>query len=193
MRFILASASPRRAEVLRDAGIAFEALPTATDESHHPGETPNNFVCRLAESKARAAASRVAPGSAAIVIGADTEVVADGHVYGKPASAEDARRMLQQLAGRTHSVITALAAIRLPDGVQRTELEETRVTFAPLSGAEIEDYVASGEPFDKAGGYAIQGRGGRFVTRVEGCYFNVVGLPLARLDRILRDLGWPGG
>jgi septum formation protein len=98
--------------------------------------------------------------------------------------------MLQELSGRTHAVITGLAAIRLPDGTARIEHETTRVTFAPISEEEIEDYIASGEPFDKAGAYAIQGRGGRYVTRVEGCYFNVVGVPLARLYRILRELGW---
>ncbi len=98
--------------------------------------------------------------------------------------------MLRRLSGTTHSVITGLAAMRLPGRIVRTETETTRVTFAPLTEEEMSAYVSSGEPFDKAGGYAIQGRGGRFVTRVEGCYFNVVGLPLARLYRILRELGW---
>jgi nucleoside triphosphate pyrophosphatase len=193
MKLILASASPRRAEVLRNAGIAFEAMATGVDEAPQPNESPEELVRRLAENKARLAAPRVAGRDGpVIVVGADTEVVLDGAVLGKPASAEDARDMLRRLSGRTHSVITGLAAIRLPDGAARTELETTQVTFAPLTPEEVEDYVASGEPFDKAGAYAIQGRGGRFVTRVEGCYFNVVGLPLARLCRILRDLGWSG-
>jgi len=193
MKLILASASPRRAEVLRNAGIAFEAMATGVDEVPQPNESPEELVRRLAENKARLAAPRVAGRDGpVIVVGADTEVVLDGAVLGKPASAEDARGMLRRLSGRTHSVITGLAAIRLPDGEARTELETTQVSFAPLTPEEVEDYVASGEPFDKAGAYAIQGRGGRFVTRVEGCYFNVVGLPLARLYRILRDLGWSG-
>lgn len=197
MRLILASASPRRAEVLRDAGIAFEAISTNADESPRPDEAPEELVRRLAEAKARAAAAKAAGAGPAIVIAADTEVVVDdpgkGLVLGKPASVKDAREMLRCLSGRTHRVITGLVVIRLPDGALRSELEITHVSFAPLSEREIEEYVASGEPFDKAGAYAIQGRAGRFVTRVEGCYFNVVGLPLARLYRILRALGWSNG
>jgi len=191
MRIILASASTRRAQILREAGIAFEALPVHVDESRCDNEPPTDLVRRLAEAKARVAAERA--DGPAIVVGADTEVVVDGLVLGKPASAEDAAQMLRQLSGRTHEVVTGLAVMRLPDRATRREQEITRVTFAPLSEKEIEDYVASGEPFDKAGGYAIQGRGGRFVTQVEGCYFNVVGLPLARLYRILRELGWQDG
>ena len=179
MRLILASASPRRAQVLRDAGIAFEAVATRVDESRRENELPLDFVRRLAEAKARAAAERTS--IAAIVVGADTEVVVDGLVLGKPASADDAHAMLRRLSSRTHEVLTGLAIVRLPDGAARTEHEITRVTFAPLTEEEIADYIASGEPFDKAGAYAIQGRGGRYVTHVEGCYFNVVGLPLARL------------
>lgn len=188
MRLILASASPRRAEVLRDAGIVFEALPVHVDETRWHNEAAAHLVRRLAKAKAAAAAERAT--GAAIVIGADTEVVVNGDVLGKPAAAQDAREMLRRLSGRVHEVITGLEFIRLPDRATRSEHEITRVTFAPLSDAEIDTYVASGEPFDKAGGYAIQGRGGRFITRVEGCYFNVVGLPLALLYRILRDLGW---
>src|SRR5712692_3814704 len=184
MRIILASASPRRAEVLRNAGIPFETLPTGADESRRPDERPEELVRRLAEAKARS--------GQVIVVGADTEVVLDGLMFGKPTSAEEARAMLHKLGGRTHSVVTGLAAIRLPDGAAHTEHETTLVTLAPLTPEDIEDYVSSGEVFDKAGAYAIQGRAGRFVTRVEGCYFNVVGLPLARLYRILHELGWPG-
>lgn len=188
MKLILASASPRRAEILRDAGIAFEAFATHVDEARREGESVEELVRRLAEAKARAAMAHVSGPS--IMIGADTEVVVEGQVLGKPADAADARRMLTLLAGRTHEVVTGLALIRLPDGTLRVEYETTRVTFAPLNEQEIEAYVASGEPFDKAGAYAIQGRGGRYVTRVEGCYFNVVGVPLARLYRMLRELGW---
>jgi septum formation protein len=188
MRLILASSSPRRAEVLRDAGIPFETIAVNVDETRLAGESAEKMVRRLAEAKARAAAARVA--EPAIVIGADTVVVLGEEVLGKPASAADARAMLARLSGKTHAVMTGLAVIRLPDRATRIETESTRVTFAPLMAQEIEDYLASGEPMDKAGAYAIQGRGGRFVTSIDGCYFNVVGLPLARLYRILKELGW---
>ena len=186
MKLILASSSPRRAEILRHAGIAFEPLPANIDETRWPHEKPVELVERLASSKAQAATWRAAP--PAIVIGADTEVVLDGDIFGKPIGEEDARAMLERLSGRTHEVITGLCAIRLPGGETRVEHEITRVTFAPMSDKEMGDYVASGEPFGKAGGYGIQGRAGRFITRVEGCYFNVVGLPLARVYRILGEM-----
>jgi len=188
MKLILASSSPRRAEVLADAGFTFEVVAARVDESRRTGEQAEAYVRRLAEAKARAVAGGVSP--PAIVIAADTVVVMDGEVLGKPASAEDAGRMLRRLSGRTHQVLTGLAVLKIPGGAARVEIETTRVTFAPLTEAEIEAYVASGEPLDKAGAYAIQGRGGRLVARVEGCYFNVVGLPLARLYRILREMGW---
>jgi len=188
MRLILASSSPRRAVILRDAGIVFESAPVAVDETPRHNEPPLHLVRRLAKAKASAAAERVT--GSAIVIGADTEVVVDGEVLGKPAARLDAREILQRLSGRIHEVITGLELIRLPDRASRSEQETTRVTFATLSALEIDDYIASGECYDKAGGYAIQGRAARFITRVEGCYFNVVGLPLARLYRALRDLGW---
>jgi len=188
MKLILASSSPRRAEVLADAGFTFEVVAARVDESRRTGEQAEAYVRRLAEAKARAVAGGVSP--PAIVIAADTVVVMDGEVLGKPVSAEDAGRMLRRLSGRTHQVLTGLAVLKIPGGAARVEIETTRVTFAPLTEAEIEAYVASGEPLDKAGAYAIQGRGGRLVARVEGCYFNVVGLPLARLYRILREMGW---
>jgi septum formation protein len=188
MRLILASASPRRAEILRNAGISFEAAPAAVDESRWNGETPAHLVRRLAGAKAGAAANRVS--GSAIVLGADTEVVVNGEVLGKPVADVDAREMLRRLSGRVHEVMTGLELIRLPDRATRSEQEVTRVTFAALSAEEISSYVATGEPFDKAGGYAIQGRAGRFITRVEGCYFNVVGLPLSRLCRALLEFGW---
>jgi septum formation protein len=197
MRMILASASPRRAEVLRDAGFEFETRATDVDESPRHGETPAEHVERLAQEKARAAAQGME--GPAIIVGADTVVVAGDEILGKPSSREDARRMLHLLSGRTHEVLTGLALLHLaPEerrnpsrrGAQlRAEVETTRVTFAPLSRREIEEYLASGEPDDKAGAYAIQGRAGRFVTRIEGCYFNVVGLPLARLYRMLGEMG----
>jgi len=198
VKLYLASGSPRRAQILRDAHIAFECVSAPVDEAAHAGETAIERVLRLAQAKAEAGAQAVRragnPGAASpvLAVGADTEVVIDGEVLGKPTSDEDARRMLRRLAGRAHEVITGVTVIRLSAAAdeQRTEHETTRVTFAPLSEADVAAYVASEEHRDKAGGYAIQGRGGTFVTRVEGCYFNVVGLPLARLARMLRELGW---
>lgn len=188
MKLILASASARRAQILRDAGLHFQIISSAVDETPLDGESPQDLVRRLAEQKAQLVAARaVGP---AIIIGADTVVVVDGKMLGKPRSGEEARTMLAQLSGRTHAVFTGLALVRLPDGATRQDLEATQVTFAPLSEEEISSYVATGEPFDKAGAYAVQGRGGRHVSRIEGCFYNVVGLPLARLYRLLKEYGW---
>jgi septum formation protein len=188
MRLILASASVRRAEILRDAGYHFSVLSSAIDETPFAGESPNDLVLRLAEAKAELAAARaVGP---AIIIAADTEVVLDGHIFGKPRSSDDARRMLTKLSGRSHSVLTGVAVVRLPDAERISFVETTRVEFAPLSDEEIARYLATGEPFDKAGAYAIQGYAARYIPRIEGCYFNVVGLPLARIQQALTALGW---
>jgi len=190
MKLILASSSSRRAELLRDAGIAFEVCAPRVDEARHPDETAEKMVARLAEAKARAVAELAGEGKPAIIIGADTAVELDGEIFGKPRDAADAREMLSYLSGRTHFVLTGICVLRLPDGATRSAVERTAVTFTPLDPNEIEAYVTSGEPFDKAGGYAIQGRAGRYIPRIEGCYFNVVGLPLARLHAQLSDLGW---
>jgi septum formation protein len=188
MKLILASASTRRAEILRDAGFHFSVLSSAIDETPYSGENPQDLVQRLAVAKAELVAARaVGP---AIIIAADTEVTLDGHIFGKPRSSDDARRMLEKLSGRTHSVLTGVALIRLPDAERITFVETTLVHFAKLSEDEITRYLATGEPHDKAGGYAIQGRAGRYIPRIEGCYFNVVGLPLARLQQALTELGW---
>jgi septum formation protein len=193
MTLILASSSPRRAEILRQAGIAFEVFAAPVDEARLAGELPTVYVRRLAEAKVRTVVEGGAAAQApAWAVGADTVVLIDGLVLGKPASAAEARSMLESLSGRTHEVLTGIAVLRLPQGPAQVEQETTKVTIAPLSKEEIEDYIATGEPFGKAGAYAIQGRAGRFVTRVEGCYFNIVGLPLGRLYRLLRELGWPG-
>jgi septum formation protein len=191
MKLILASASPRRAEILRDAGIPFDSLAVNIDEAPRAGESAEAMCRRLAEAKARAAAARLsAAGKPAIVVAADTTVEMDGEILGKPASLHQARQMLRRLSGQTHRVLTALSLIRLPDGAARSDLESTAVRFSVLSAPEIDEYVSTGEPVDKAGAYAIQGSAGRFVERIEGCYFNVVGLPLARLYRNLKELGW---
>ena len=188
MELILASASPRRGAILEAAGIRFQRRPTEIDESPLPGESPEACVVRLAEEKARHAARKVT--DPVIVVGADTLVVVDGEALAKPVDEQDARRMLRLLSGRAHRVITGIAVLRLPDGAMRCAAETTTVTFAPLTDREIDDYIATGEPMDKAGAYGIQERAGRFITRIEGCYFNVVGLPLARLYVLLRELGW---
>ncbi len=188
MKLILASASRRRAELLHDAGFHFTVLSSAIDETPYSGETPQLLVQRLANAKAELAAARaVGP---AIIIAADTEVTLEGRIFGKPRSSDDARRMLEKLSGRTHAVVTGVALLRLPDAERRTFVESTLVHFAPLSAEEINRYLATGEPHDKAGGYAIQGRAGRYIPRIEGCFFNVVGLPLARLQHALAELGW---
>lgn len=188
MKLILASASPRRAEILRDAGFSFTQLSSAIDETPYPGESAQDLVLRLAAAKAELVAARAIGPS--IVIAADTEVTLDGHTFGKPRSTDDARRMLEKLSGRTHAVVTGVALIRLPDAERITFVESTLVQFAALSEEDINRYLATDEPHDKAGAYAIQGRAGRFIPRIEGCYFNIVGLPLARLQQALTELGW---
>ncbi len=188
MKLILASASPRRAEILRAAGLSFTVMSSAVDETPYSSESPQDHVQRLAAAKAELVAARaVGP---AIVIAADTVVAIEGKILGKPRSTEDARKMLEQLSGRTHSVLTGVTLIRLPDAESRAFLESTVVHFARLSEDDIVQYLATDEPYDKAGSYAIQGRAGRYIPRIEGCYFNVVGLPLAHLIRALAELGW---
>ena len=187
-KLILASASPRRAEILRDAGFTFAVLSSAVDETPVPGESAQQMVLRLADAKAELVAARaVGP---AIVIAADTAVLIDGEVLGKPRTADDAHNMLTRLSGRVHAVVTGVTLIRLPDAERRSFVETTQVHFASLSPEELTRYLSTDEPFDKAGAYAIQGRAGRYITRIEGCYFNVVGLPLARLCHSLTELGW---
>lgn len=182
-RIVLASASPRRVALLRQVGLAFTVADPGPDRAW-PGEAePRHGVRALALDKAR----RIAPDHPeAIVIGADTLVVTRGARLGKPRDATDARAMLQRLQGRTHEVWTGVALVRGRE--QRTAAEVTSVRFAKLTGAEIDAYVASGEPLDKAGAYAIQGLAAGFVRRIEGDYCNVVGLPLARLRLLLAEL-----
>jgi septum formation protein len=191
MRLILASTSPRRAQILRDAGVVFSIVSSAVDETPIPGEAPSDLVRRLANAKADLVAARsVGP---AIVVAADTVVVLEGQILGKPRSTDDARHMLEKLSGRTHSVVTGVSLIRLPDAEQRAFVEITLVHFDRLSANEITRYLATDEPHDKAGAYAIQGHAGRYIPRIEGCYYNVVGLPLARLVSELHGLGWSEG
>ena len=177
MRLILASASPRRAELLRAGGIDVDVHPADIDESARPNEHADAYVRRVALEKARAVSERM-PGR--LVLGADTAVVIDDEILGKPRDAEDARRMLRLLAGRAHRVMTGVALVGSPaDGGIETGLATTTVEFGPISEPEVRWYVASGEPMGKAGGYAIQGLASRFVTRIDGSYSNVVGLPVS--------------
>lgn len=191
-KIILASASPRRAEILRNAGFEFSVISADVDESLRAGESAPVYVERLAREKANAAAARLRSmnQNSGIIVAADTTVVLDGEILGKPESAEDAHRMLRSLSGKWHEVFTGLAVLPLAAAAPQEQLlvEQTRVQFAKLCENEIDDYVATGEPFDKAGAYAIQGLGGKFIPRIEGCYFNVMGLPLARLYEALRKI-----
>jgi septum formation protein len=183
---ILASASPRRRELLAQAGFVFDVIPTDIPELRKPGEDPIRFVTRLAREKAEAIATTHAVSPDTLVLGADTIVLVDEEILGKPEDAADAARMLRLLSGQTHQVITGLCLAR---GRERQRAAEvTFVRFVTLSDQEIEEYVATGEPLDKAGAYAIQGRAGRWVPRIHGCYFNVVGLPLALVSSMIEAM-----
>jgi len=184
MPLVLASASPRRAELLRAAGIEFEVLPAHIDESARAGEAADAYVRRISDAKARTVAAR-APDRT--VLAADTTVVVDDMMLAKPVDDDDAKRMLRMLSGRSHEVLTAVS-VGHPGGTVLTEIERTRVEFAPMTEFEIEWYVDTGEPRDKAGAYAIQGYASRFVTRIDGSYSNVVGLPIALVYEILKGL-----
>ena len=194
MRLILASASPRRAALLRAAGIAFDVLAADVDESVLPGEAPEAHVRRLAGAKVDAVRPRAGERP---VLGADTVVVVDAEILGKPRDRDDAVRMLRLLSGRTHQVMTGVALSGGATAPASTgalepltpEVEVTTVEFARLTTAEIDWYVASGEPVDKAGAYAVQGLASRFVTRIEGSYSIVVGLPVALVYKLCKQAG----
>jgi septum formation protein len=198
---VLASASPRRSELLTQAGYRFRVHPAHISEDPQPGEDPIAYVSRLAREKAEAVYLELTreltasdsqelhrdDESELAVLGADTTVTLDNMILGKPADAADAARMLRLLSGRTHRVMTGVAVVTA-ESVE-VAAEVTAVRFLTLSEAEIADYVASGEPMDKAGAYAIQGRAARWIPRIEGCYFNVVGLPLALVSSMLEATG----
>ena len=190
-RLILASASPRRRELLAQAGLDFEVRAADIDESPLPGEAAAAYVERLAVEKAQAVCSLydAGVGDPRIVLAADTAVVLpDGVILGKPVNAADARRMLGLLSGRTHAVMTGLAAISSARAGLVSAIEITHVTFLVLTEEEIASYVAGGEPLDKAGAYAIQGYAARWIPRIEGDYFNVVGLPISRTIALLAEV-----
>jgi septum formation protein len=180
MRLILASASPRRRELLKQAGLPFEVLAADIDESRHVGETPSNYVQRLALEKAQAI-HKLHPD--AVVLGADTTVALDGDVLNKPVDIADAERMLRLLAGREHQVHTGIAVVS--GGEQRQHMETTTVFFSSMKDEDLAHYLASGDSLDKAGAYGIQGYAARWITRIEGDFFNVMGLPIAATVKLL--------
>ena len=182
---VLASASPRRADLLREAGIAFQAAPAHIDESEGFGESPESYVARLAREKAEVV-WRARSGS--YVLGADTTVVVDDAILAKPADAADAARMLQLLSGRAHRVLTGVCLLG-PSGFSRAAVVSTTVTFGRLSEADIAWYVGTGEPLDKAGAYAVQGGASRFVQQIDGSFSNVVGLPMELVSGWCRAAG----
>lgn len=185
MRLILASASPRRQELLRQLRLDFEVVPTDVDETRFPDEPPAAYVERVARAKAEAVA-----GPGLIVVGADTTVVHEGRIMGKPGHPEEARAMLRHLQGDVHEVFTGLAVASW-DGAARTRsaVDMAEVHFLSMTGDEIARYVESGEPLDKAGSYALQGRGGAFVRKVNGSPFTVIGLPIHLLPRLVAASG----
>jgi septum formation protein len=183
---ILASNSPRRKELLKQIGLTFTTDPADVDERVLPGEGAEEYAVRVALDKARVAASRTGTG---LVIAADTIVVVDDRILGKPLDIRDAERMLAMLSGRMHRVITGLAVMDAETGRTRTGAAITMVWFRDLTPPEIRSYVSTGEPLDKAGAYGIQEKGALFVEKIDGCYFNVVGLPLSLLGEMLRNFG----
>jgi septum formation protein len=191
-RLILASASPRRRELLTRAGLESEVIPAHIDETRRLGEDPAAYVQRLALEKAQAIH---ALHTDAFVLGADTTVEIDGNALEKPANRADAERMLRALADRVHHVHTGIALLsplQASAPAQRTHLETTSVTFRAIDKAELAHYLDSGEPYDKAGAYGIQGYAARWIPRIEGDFFNVVGLPLTATVRLLHELGYKG-
>lgn len=182
---VLASGSPRRKRILEGLDLRFEVEPSDIEEDEEPGETPEEHVVRLAGLKAAEVAHRHPSGT---VLGADTIVLLEGALLGKPSGPPDAVRMLRTISGRWHEVLTGLAVVRCSDGATVRGFERTRVLVRELTDGDIEDYVAGGEPLDKAGSYAIQECGAALVSRVEGCFYNVVGLPVVRLSLLLEEL-----
>jgi septum formation protein len=186
---VLASASPRRHRLLAGAGLAFEVMPADIDESARPGETPEGLVERLSAGKARAVAARLGAEPPRWVLGSDTVVVLGECMLGKPRDPGHAVELLSRLVGRSHRVVSGVALLTSDGGFARIRSVESRVRMRPADEAEIREYVAGGEPLDKAGAYAVQGQGRRFVERIEGSETNVIGLPLDETLALLREAG----
>jgi septum formation protein len=184
MKLVLASSSPRRQELLHKAGFEFEVRPSGAEEVRRSSESAEDFARRAALEKSLGVAVFSPPES--LVLGADTVVVINGLILGKPSGPDDAARMLRLLSGATHRVVTGVCLVRAPRQIEAVAHETTTVKFRHLEEEEIQDYVRCGEPLDKAGAYGIQGLASRFVTRIEGCYFNVVGLPIPLLYDLLK-------
>jgi septum formation protein len=184
MKIVLASTSPRRLELLRGLGLRVKVVDSRVRESKFNISDPEKLVKTLALTKAKEVARRVRGG---LIIGADTIVVLKGKILGKPKDEEEAKSMLRELSGRTHEVLTGLAVIDASTGKTKVDFVRSRVKFKRLSEGEISNYVVTDKPFDKAGAYSIQEKAGLFVEKIDGCYFNVVGLPLARLAEILKE------
>lgn len=185
MRLVLASQSPRRKELLRQIGLTFDIIPSLLPEEFIPALSPEKMVLHWAENKGRDVANKV---EKSIIIAADTIVVWNNTILGKPRDRAQAYQMLSDLSGTTHQVFTGLFVLRQTDNYSQSYCEKTDVTFRSLSQGEIEDYLATGEYQDKAGAYGIQGRAAIFVEKICGCYFNIVGLPLQRLNLLLNNL-----
>ena len=200
-RFILASGSPRRRELLASLAVEFEVVKSDIDETQGADESPLAYVERLSGEKAQAVAAKldtpafVLAADTVVILAADTIGVLDGEILGKPANAAEARAMLERLRGRVHTVCTSLTLLRLDAdglGAELTRLTQTEVFMRDYTPDEVEAYIATGDPFDKAGGYAIQHQGFRPVARIDGSYTNVVGLPVETLHEMLEEIGWPG-
>ncbi len=192
-KLILASASPRRIELLQLMGLCFEVLPSGIDEVFQRGETPREHVLRLSEEKALAVARRHPEDW---VLGADTIVIIAGEVLGKPGSVAEAREMLEKLSGREHEVFTGFSIVRQKTGILIREVVESSVLFREITSDEMEWYIGSHEPYDKAGAYAVQGMGAFFIREIRGSYTNVMGLPLCEVVDALKRvsaIGFPGG
>jgi septum formation protein len=187
MRIILASASPRRSDLLTQMGLKFEVIPSDQEEKVVDDLPPHRLVVELALKKVESVAKRVQ--GCALIVGADTIVVKGDKVLGKPKDEDEAFRMLMELQGQVHEVITGLAVMEVPARKCVTAYEKTVVEMASLTRQEVEGYIRTGEPMDKAGAYGIQGLGGMLIKRIEGCYYNVVGLPIHRLWMILKEFG----
>ncbi len=188
LKIVLASASPRRLQILQDHGLKTVVMPSHVEEIQLPGEDAKSYVCRLAREKAQAILPHISPGSADLILAADTTVAFQDHILEKPKDHEDAYRMLSLLSGNAHEVYTGYALINLTDKHCQVDCTTSSIIFHPLSAQQINDYIATGDPFDKAGGYGIQNVYQAFVQEISGSYYNVMGLPIEDILRHLNNM-----